>query len=628
MPATLTKAGDTFEVDLSTCRGTEFQDTLERIQTMRETVTARFDWDRKLWIFQADPDVGERLVKGVGCRVNSELLEWLRDAHSQRTVELSTVLPEDVNGLLVPWAYKRAPWQPTKVNGTVVKGLVNYQRVAVDHLVRHRRVLLGDEMGLGKTLIALSVVEEYKIRNGIEAGPVLIISPSSVKGSWLREIKRWLPADTEVVVVDGSTPKKRHEQLKDGIERNAYVVCNWEQIRVKKEQITREVKRKDGTVYPRTDTVKVPKESLFAETEWLAVIADEVHRAKNKDSQQSQGLRLLQNTQLKLGLTGTAVQNAPDELWAILAWLYPEDYHENGRRHNPNAIAYWPFYNLYCDFYEVHNRKVITGVKNADQLRFRLKDRMIRRTAKVLGLKGRKRFYYPVTLGPYQRGLYDEATQNMWVEVEAAAQSGDKSAQAFIDKLMSGGNVYTLPNGAARMVRQRQLLESPALLGGTDESAVLDDLVEHILDSSPDQWVVFTAFKETPELIAERLAKHKLGVGIYTGDVLPADRTELEDKFQAGNIEVMAGTIDAMREGITLTAAHEMYFVSRAFVPAWNEQAEAREDRMGQSERVNVWIPQAENTIADGSLQVINKRKEKIVRNIQPMDEIPEERAA
>lgn len=636
MPATLTKVGDTLEVNLSTCRrGTaEFSDALTRVQEMRENITARFDFDRKVWLFQADADVAERLVKGVGCQTSQDVLDWMRNARSEQQADLATKLPDDVKGLLVPWAYQRASWQPQEINGTKVVGLTDYQRTAVDHMVRHKRTLLGDEMGLGKTLIALSAVEEYKLRNGIAGGPVLIIAPASVKGAWKREIERWLPDGTPGVTVNGTTPKKRREQLAAGIEANAYIICNWEQLRVKKEKVKREVRRNDGSVYERFDTVKVPKEPLFGSTEWLAVVADEGHRAKNPASQQTQGLWLLQNTQLKFLMTGTAVQNAPDELWSLLAWLFPEDYHEDGKKgwqthpERKARMAYWPFYNLFCDFYEVNDRKMVVGVKNADQLRFRLHDRMVRRTAEILGLKGRKRFYYPLTLEKYQRDLYDEATTSMWLQVEKDAAAGDKSAQRFIDTVLGGGNVYTIPNGAARMVRQQQILESPALLGGDDHSVVLDDLEMRVVGSRPDQWVVFVNYKDTCELVRGRLEKLGFTVGVYNGDVAPADRTQLEDDFQIGKIDVMVGTIGAMREGITLTAAHEQFWVSRAVVPAWNEQGEARCDRMGQQSRVNVWIPQPEDTVADGTIQVINQRKEAIVKKIQPMDHIEEEHVA
>lgn len=43
-------------------------------------------------------------------------------------------------------------------------------------------------MGLGKTLQALSVAYYYRIE-----WPLLILTPSSMRYSWVEEIERWLP---------------------------------------------------------------------------------------------------------------------------------------------------------------------------------------------------------------------------------------------------------------------------------------------------------------------------------------------------------------------------------------------------------------------------------------------------
>lgn len=579
----------------------------------------KFDWDTKLWVLPAEADVAERLVKGVGCTAPQEVMDWLMEAGKEAQQELATPLPDDVDDLLIPWAYYRAPWQPEKINDEQVMGLEPYQRVAVSHLVRHRRAILGDDMGLGKTLEAISTVEEYRLRNGQMDGPKLVVCPASVKGAWKRELQRWLPADTEVVVIDGKNPKARREQLEAGIELNAWIIVNWEQLRVKKVKKDKTIRRADGSTAKRKVTVKEAKEPLLGQTEWLAVIADEAHRAKNRQSQQTWGLWLLEG-QIMLAMTGTAVQNSPDELWPILAWLWPSEYHEHGEKHAKGALAYWSFYNMFCDHYEAYGRKIITGVKNSDALRFRLRDRFIRRTAATLGLKGRKRIYYPVPLNPAQRKLYDEATEQMWFEVQKAADEGDKSAKHFLNVAAVGGDVYRVPNGAARMVRQMQIIESPALLGGDDDSAILDDLVDKVMDSRPDQWTVFVQYKDTCELVKARLEAKGLEVGVYNGDVSAEDRTKLEDAFQRGELDVIVGTHFAMREGITLTNGHQQYWVTRPVVPAWAEQGEARNDRKGQQHRVNVFIPLAQDTVADGTIQPINRRKERIVAKIQPTD--------
>lgn len=56
---------------------------------------------------------------------------------------------------------------------------------------------------------------------------------------------------------------------------------------------------------------------------WRYLIIDEAHRLKNEDSQFSQNIRIL-NTEHRLLLTGTPLQNNLHELWALLNFLLPD----------------------------------------------------------------------------------------------------------------------------------------------------------------------------------------------------------------------------------------------------------------------------------------------------------------
>lgn len=454
----------------------------------------------------------------------------------------------------------------------------------------------------------------------LSLGPKLVVCPASVKGSWKRELKRWLPPETAVHVIEGSYPKtknqtsdeRRRAAVQAGIDEDAWIIINWEQLRIVKEVI--------ATPNGGKRTIRRMKEPLYETQEWLAVIADEAHRAKNPKSLQSQGLWRVTGW-VNIAATGTPLMNSPDELWSPMRWLWPGEYHELGKK--KNAVAYWDFYESFVQYHEDHfKRKVITGVKNPDALRFVLKDKLIRRTSDILGLKGRKRITYPVALNKGQQALYNEAEVAMWLRVEEEVAEGNKAALDFARAAIEGGgmaNLMRIPNGAARLVRLRQVIENAALLGGADDSAVMDNFEEKFVDSRPHQWVVFCAFKESCELLAERLRK-KYGatVGVYNGDVKPAARTELEDKFQRGEIEVMIGTIDAMYQGITLTASRNQFWLSRDFVPAKNEQGEARNDRLGQQHLVLVYIPLADDTVAVDKVEPINRLKEAIVKTVLP----------
>jgi hypothetical protein len=73
------------------------------------------------------------------------------------------------------------------------------------------------------------------------------------------------------------------------------------------------------------------------------------------------------------------------------------------------------------------------------------------------------------------------------------------------------------------------------------------------------------------------------------GKTTDHERTKLEDAFQRGEIDVLVGTIGAMREGITLTAADTQHWLELPWVPGWREQGEDRCHRIGQRNHVTIY---------------------------------------
>lgn len=617
MPAVLKKTEEALEIDLSGCRGSEFGDALKKIQ---DTPGSNFDWDRKLWLLPVEALVAERIIHALQPTVEQETVEWVRAARTKETQELTTKLPQD-SDLLVEWANHRVGHQPEfiEIAGEPhpFNGLMKHQRPVVEIAARVRKIIIADDMGLGKTGTAISTYEEWRLNNrdengNLRDGPKLVVCPNSVKGSWVRELRMWLGSDVPVRVIDAASPADRDKQLRGAISENAWVVVNWEQVRAKK--VKKKIKRRNGT--ETTKSVEEMKQPIFEETDWIAVVADEVHRAKNRKSQQTRGLwRCRAEDGVMLALSGTPLMNSPDELWAILHWLWPKEY-----------TSYWRFYEQYVDYYEGYFGKIITGVKNPDALRFELKNRLVRRTqGEVLELPGKGRIRVDTPLNKKQRKLYDEAERQLWLTVEKEIEEGSESAKKFAEAVVAGKSIYKIPNGAARTTRLRQIIETPANLGGDDDSGVLDSCVDHIIDSRPEQWVVFCAFKPTVKCLVERLQKQGLTVEPYTGDVEPHERSRLEDRFQAGEIDVIVGTIDAMYQGITLTAGNRQFWCSRHWTPDINEQGEDRQNRIGQARRVMVFIAQPENTVAVDRVEPTNRLKEAIVRSVLPKDEIKEE---
>lgn len=162
--------------------------------------------------------------------------------------------------------------------------------------------ILADEMGLGKTLQTISLLAYLRESRGVK-GPHLIIVPKSVVGNWMRELKRWCPS-IRAIRMGGTKDERR--RIIDG---------------------PLKIAKNDGkfifdVLVTSYEGILKEKGSL-AKVDWKYLIIDEAHRIKNENSSLSIAVRAL-NTDFRLLITGTPLQNNLHELWALLNFLLPE----------------------------------------------------------------------------------------------------------------------------------------------------------------------------------------------------------------------------------------------------------------------------------------------------------------
>jgi SNF2 family DNA or RNA helicase len=588
MPCILKKSGDVIALKMQGLSDDEFQNALAAVRAIS---ARRWNGTDKVWEFPSDPLIAQRLIQTVRPNMTADVQKWLQAELAAQAEAVATKLPDDAD-LNLPGADVLYP----------------YQRAGIEFLVEHPCSILADDMGLGKTVQSIGAVMEKKRRivGAHDVGsefpdddPILVVCPNTVIRNWRKEIKFWVPKlaardpetiEVPVFIIDGSKAK-REKTLKQALRtHNAWIIVNWEKLRIMPE---------------------------LGKVSWTAIIADEAHRAKNRKAQQTKALWKLQSP-MKLALTGTPIQNSPDEIWAVLKWLYPKQY-----------TGYWKFFENYVDYYEGHWGRVITGVRNADNLRFELSDKLARRTkGSVLDLPEKVRVVIPVELKPKQRVLYDKVEEEFWVEIDQAAAEGDESAMRIQDAAARGQSLMSIPNAAARCTRMRQVASTPALLGAEDESAKLDTAVELIEDADPSkQFVVFCHFKGTAEILVERLTKKKITADRITGEIGMDRRQENVEAFQKGSIRVLVCTIAAGGVGLTLTAADTAIFIERDWVPANNEQAEDRLHRIGQKNAVTVYILEAEDTVDTGKIAPALLKKRAVVSSVIETDVVAERAA-
>ncbi len=588
--ATLKRVDD--ELHLNLAGHPDFRSAL---QVAKGIFPREYDPALKVWKYPASESMALRIMYSVAPHPDAAVLAWVRGAATRIADELSSRLPQDAE---LYW--REGP------------RLFQFQRPMVDFMARQERVLNGDDMGLGKTIEAIGAVQEWIAReragrsrleyatNGGKASlpdsrPKLVIAGTSKLGDWRDEIEKWAPGEP-VMVIPGDMPahKRRaamQEFERDYAPRGGWLVVNHEQIRALPEDKDKKAK----------DTPWTLKEPWFAEQDWLAVIADEAHRFKNPLAQQTRGLWSIPG-KLRYALTGTPIINAPHELWSVLAWLDPENYNERGGV----ATTYWQFEARYTEGYPIPGRgRVHTGVKNGDDLRTELADKLARRSKRLLVELGILPPKLPtktriVPMRKAQAKLYHEAERAFWLTVEqdiaalreAAAddERASKQLEAIEERIEQGHDVSViarlLPNAGAKHAVLRQIATSPALLGAKDESGKLDAIVEDILDAGDKQFVVFSWHRITAELIASRLQKHKISAEWMHGETHQLERTEVVRRFEDGDTQVLSSTIKTGGEGLNLVGTDMPLFAELSDRVTDNDQGVDRAWRIGQTKEV------------------------------------------
>jgi SNF2 family DNA or RNA helicase len=122
--------------------------------------------------------------------------------------------------------------------------------------------------------------------------------------------------------------------------------------------------------------------------------------------------------------------------------------------------------------------------------------------------------------------------------------------------------------------------------------------------------IVFSFFRNTLDkvcsLLGERCSE------IISGDISPAKRQEIVDKFNAADDgAVLVSQVQAGGTGLNIQAASVVVFCEPQLTPAIENQAIARAYRMGQTRDVLVHRLLADDTIDERMLEILSgKQKE------------------
>ncbi|MDD2892299.1 MAG: DEAD/DEAH box helicase [Halothiobacillaceae bacterium] len=393
--------------------------------------------------------------------------------------------------------------------------------------------ILADDMGLGKTAQAIAHLLTEKEQGRMDR-PSLIVLPTSLVFNWKRELARFAPG-LSVLVLHGTDRKQQFEAIADhDLVLTTYPLL-W---------------RDAGELLPY---------------DYHYLLLDEAQYVKNAGSKSAQALRQLR-ARHRLCLTGTPMENHLGELWAQFDFLMP-------------------------GFLEDHKRFTRTWrtpiEKNGDTARLQLLNRRVRpfilRRRKedvARELPPKTLIVRAVELEGAQRDLYETVRSAMdsKVRAEIAGRGLNRSQIVILDALLKLRQVCCDPH-----------LLKGVKLGRKTASAKLELLCEMLPEMVAEgrRILLFSQFTEMLGLIETRLAELGIGYVKLTGQT--RDRATPVEMFQSGEVPLFLISLKAGGVGLNLTAADTVIHYDPWWNPAAENQATDRAHRIGQQNSVFVY---------------------------------------
>lgn len=427
--------------------------------------------------------------------------------------------------------------------------------------------LLCDDMGLGKTHQAMALMVWLREVERV-GGPFLVVAPTSVLSHWRDKIRDFAPALRAVV----------HH----GLDRNLETALETADVLVTSYGVL------------RRDLAKL------AGVRFGLAIFDEIQNLKNRDTlswQAAQGLEV----EIKLGLTGTPIENSLVELKALFDLVLP---------------GYLGREEAFLERYGLAQEDPEASTGRLGELRRMISPFVLRRlkTSVIEELPEKIEDVRTCVLSDDQVKLYREAI----------SERGGELVQALRDTAEPLPYIHVF----ALLNLLKQICDHPALALGKLEEAhhyssgkwdLFTELLGEALGSG-QKVVVFTQYLGMIKLMERHL--QGLGVGFVTLTGASRERGAIVDRFnQAEDCRVFLGSLKAGGTGIDLVAGSVVIHYDRWWNAAREDQASDRVHRIGQKRAVQILKLVTEGTLEEKISALIDKKRalmESVVQQDDP----------
>eukprot|EP01083_Nonionella_stella_P125168 378497_1 len=415
--------------------------------------------------------------------------------------------------------------------------------------------ILADEMGLGKTLESISLLGYLqKYRNVTK--PHLVIVPLVTFGNWFREFERWCPT-LRVLKFHGMKDerpaiKKDYRQNKYDVILTTYEMCNAE--------IT-----------------------FFRKINWYYIVIDEAHRIKDSNSLLSRNVRRL-NSEHRLLMTGTPLQNNLRELWGLLNFLTPK---------------YFKDCESFEEWFKIEN--VSDSNVLIKQLHMILRPFMLRRLKKDVekGIPPKKETCIYTGLSKLQREIYTKILTK-----DIASLQGQGTRTSLLNVLMQLRKVCNHPYLFHGVEPGPPYIEGEHLAESCGKMVLLDKLLRK-LKAMGSRVLLFSQMTRVLDIIEDYIIFRSYKYCRIDGSTKSFDRQEAMDRFNHPESDdfIFLLSTRAGGLGINLQTANVVILFDSDWNPQMDMQAIDRAHRIGQTKVVNVYRFITDGTVEERMLE-------------------------
>lgn len=548
---------------------------IEKIQSMKDTHGFKYEPNKKIWYIQFR--IGDFHPVKDNINTYYELLEHVDDSYRDKFLnflkaknkekyEEQRKLSEESKRFIENYNRKIS----------IYPFLYKHQQNNIMRMSKTRNLILADEMGLGKTKtgIVFSEIHDFK--------KVLIICPATLKFNWKNEIKE-INKYSEICVFPAD----------DYNNNTKYFIINYDIL-----SDHFDVVKKGKNI----ESIKYKPDSFLNKIKFDVLFIDEAHYIKNDSARSIFTLKISENINRIIPITGTPMKSRTRDIWNLLVAI----------EHPLSYDGFFKFGMKYCNATKTRFGWDFSGSSNSQELHYHISPYMIRNLKKDC------------------LDLPDKITNKTYVEFDDEYQKKyDNAFDDYIEFLEK--EKYSNMNAVYKHIKMDNIKYAEHLVKLNLLKQICSEYkikfiinrIKELLDEDEDRKIIiFSQYSNTINTIHEKFKNISVKLD---GQTVLNKRQKAVESFQNNpKIKLFVGNIYAGGVGITLTKSDYIIKADLVWTPADHFQAEDRSHRIGQEKNVYIDYFIVKNSIEEDIFELI-KEKMKIISTVIDNKKMEEE---